>query len=204
MAKAQGISLNPSEITGMCGRLRCCLVYEYEQYLEAKKHLPKLGKQIGTPHGPGKVIALNPLAETVTVLVEETRYDLHREELVPLEQLQALKDKAGLGCTKEGSGPCECGARIRGAPAEDPGQPVPPPAASSQPWKIRHLQVESRRSDAPRQERRHPQSSRPQTAPPAAQETGGESASSDKARARRRKRGRRRGPQSPPASGGNP
>ena len=49
MAKAQGISLSPSEITGVCGRLRCCLVYEYEQYVEAKKKLPKRGKRIGTP-----------------------------------------------------------------------------------------------------------------------------------------------------------
>jgi len=46
MAKEQGISLSPQEITGMCGRLRCCLVYEYEQYVEAKKHLPKVGKTI--------------------------------------------------------------------------------------------------------------------------------------------------------------
>jgi len=55
MAKAQGISLSPQEITGMCGRLRCCLVYEYEQYVEARKHLPRVGKLIGTPHGEGKV-----------------------------------------------------------------------------------------------------------------------------------------------------
>ena len=40
MAKAQGISLDPSEITGMCGRLRCCLIYEYEQYVVARKVLP--------------------------------------------------------------------------------------------------------------------------------------------------------------------
>jgi cell fate regulator YaaT (PSP1 superfamily) len=49
MAKAQGISLNPSEITGMCGRLRCCLVYEYEQYVQARKELPKRNKLVGTP-----------------------------------------------------------------------------------------------------------------------------------------------------------
>ena len=41
MAKEQGISLTPQEITGMCGRLRCCLVYEYEQYAAARKELPK-------------------------------------------------------------------------------------------------------------------------------------------------------------------
>ncbi len=124
MAKAQGISLNPSEITGMCGRLRCCLVYEYEQYIEAKKHLPRLGKQIGTPYGPGKVVDLNPLADRVTVLVGETRYDLGREQLIPLEQLQALRDKSALGCTREGvGGVCECGARIRPA--------VPTPQSTS-------------------------------------------------------------------------
>ncbi len=119
MAKAQGISLNPSEITGMCGRLRCCLIYEYEQYIEAKKLLPKIGKQIGTPYGPGKVIDLNPLVEKATVIVGETRYELHREQLVPLEQLQAIADKAGQGCTREGAGGvCECGGRVRSGPAE--------------------------------------------------------------------------------------
>ncbi|MCK5316890.1 MAG: hypothetical protein KAJ55_03195, partial [Anaerolineales bacterium] len=51
MAKAQGISLNPQEITGMCGRLRCCLIYEYELYAEARKHLPKRKKKVITPRG---------------------------------------------------------------------------------------------------------------------------------------------------------
>jgi len=49
MAKDQGISLTPNEITGMCGRLRCCLVYEYEQYVEARKQLPKRNKRVVTP-----------------------------------------------------------------------------------------------------------------------------------------------------------
>jgi cell fate regulator YaaT (PSP1 superfamily) len=130
MAKAQGISLNPSEITGMCGRLRCCLIYEYEQYIEAKKLLPKIGKQIGTPYGPGKVIDLNPLVEKATVIVGDTRYELHREQLVPLEQLQALAEKAGQGCTREGTGGvCECGARVRSGPV---GQ-VPPASEFEKP-----------------------------------------------------------------------
>ena len=54
MAKEQGISLTPSEITGMCGRLRCCLIYEYEQYVEARKELPKRGKKVLTPQGKEK------------------------------------------------------------------------------------------------------------------------------------------------------
>ena len=49
MAKEQGISLTPTEITGMCGRLRCCLIYEYEQYVEARKKLPKRNKRVVTP-----------------------------------------------------------------------------------------------------------------------------------------------------------
>ena len=67
MAKEQGISLAPTEITGMCGRLRCCLMYEHEQYLEAKKTLPKQGKMVTTPRGEGKVIRLNPLSQKVSV-----------------------------------------------------------------------------------------------------------------------------------------
>jgi cell fate regulator YaaT (PSP1 superfamily) len=59
MAKEQGISLNPDEITGMCGRLRCCLVYEYEQYVAARKTLPKRGKMVMTPKGQGKVTDVN-------------------------------------------------------------------------------------------------------------------------------------------------
>ena len=63
MAKEQGISLTPTEITGMCGRLRCCLVYEYEQYVEARKQLPRRGKQVVTPMGEGKVSDVYPLEE---------------------------------------------------------------------------------------------------------------------------------------------
>src|SRR5574340_773538 len=51
MAKEQGISLTPTEITGMCGRLRCCLIYEYENYVDRKKQLPKRNKKVVTPRG---------------------------------------------------------------------------------------------------------------------------------------------------------
>jgi cell fate regulator YaaT (PSP1 superfamily) len=120
MAKAQGISLNPSEITGMCGRLRCCLIYEYEQYVEATKNLPRRNKWIGTPHGEGKVIDRNPLEQTVTVVVEDKRYQVHRDDIVPLEELRALEEKARSGCVREGmAGPCECGARTRSGKPPD-------------------------------------------------------------------------------------
>lgn len=110
MAKAQGISLNPSEITGMCGRLRCCLVYEYEQYVEARKKLPHRNKRVGTPEGEGRVIDVIPLADSVVVITEDgVRKTVAREDLIPLEEFRKLAEKAQLPCDKHGDGACECG-----------------------------------------------------------------------------------------------
>jgi cell fate regulator YaaT (PSP1 superfamily) len=111
MAKEQGISLSPQEITGMCGRLRCCLVYEYEQYVEAKKSLPKMGKTIGTPHGEGRVVEVRAMRDSVVVQVGEEYHEVFRHELEPLEELEALKKKAEEGCSRHESGGCDCGAK---------------------------------------------------------------------------------------------
>jgi hypothetical protein len=100
MAKAQGISLNPSEITGMCGRLRCCLVYEYEQYVEARKHLPKRGQRIGTPHGIGRVGEVLAMQDAVSVWVEEAQHTVKREDLMPVTEYEALMAKAQEPCEK--------------------------------------------------------------------------------------------------------
>lgn len=109
MAKEQGISLNPEEITGMCGRLRCCLVYEYEQYAEARKTLPRIKKRVGTPRGEGKVIDLNPLKQTVIVQVEDGRFEFGKDELTPLDEQQALARKASQPCSRHEGGGCGCG-----------------------------------------------------------------------------------------------
>lgn len=71
MAKEQNLALNPTKISGVCGRLMCCLAYEYPTYMELKKNLPKVGKHIVTRSGKGKVIRQNVLSETVTVELEE-------------------------------------------------------------------------------------------------------------------------------------
>ena len=71
MAKTQDISLTPSEITGICGRLRCCLAYEYPIYVEAKKTMPKVKNLIDTPLGKGKVIQLYPLSQDLVVFIPE-------------------------------------------------------------------------------------------------------------------------------------
>ena len=67
MAKEQGISLSPSEITGMCGRLRCCLIYEYQQYKDARQLLPKRKQKVETPFGKGIVADVFPLKDSVLV-----------------------------------------------------------------------------------------------------------------------------------------
>jgi cell fate regulator YaaT (PSP1 superfamily) len=110
MAKEQGISLNPQEITGMCGRLRCCLIYEYEQYVEARKTLPRRNKRVGTPHGVGKVRDVRPLRESVVVDVDGEWHEVFKHEIEPLDELEALQKKAAEGCSKHESGGCDCGA----------------------------------------------------------------------------------------------
>jgi cell fate regulator YaaT (PSP1 superfamily) len=71
MAKSQDISLTPGEITGMCGRLRCCLIYEHEAYEAARANLPKRKKVVQTPLGEGKVVQVLPMADSVVVDVPE-------------------------------------------------------------------------------------------------------------------------------------
>ena len=70
MAKDQNLPLNPTKISGLCGRLMCCLSYENQTYKELIKGLPKIGHEIKTEKGKGKVVALNPLKRTATVEVE--------------------------------------------------------------------------------------------------------------------------------------
>ena len=110
MAKEQGISLTPSEITGMCGRLRCCLVYEYEQYVEARKQLPKRGKRVVTPQGEGKVVDVFPLRDIAVVELDETGIqEFARLDLQPWDELEALRRKSEAPCDKHEGGNCDCG-----------------------------------------------------------------------------------------------
>lgn len=109
MAKEQGVSLTPTEITGMCGRLRCCLVYEYEQYVEARKQLPKRGKQVITPQGEGKVVDVYPLKLAVVVdLLSGIQQEFPVSQLQPWEEYEALKKKAQSPCKTDGNGGCAC------------------------------------------------------------------------------------------------
>jgi cell fate regulator YaaT (PSP1 superfamily) len=67
MAKEQNLPLNPAKISGVCGRLLCCLDYEYEQYRDQRAKMPREGDEVDTPMGKAIVIGGNPLEEKVRV-----------------------------------------------------------------------------------------------------------------------------------------
>lgn len=81
MAKNQGLSLNPSNISGLCGRLMCCLSYENKHYAEALKLMPKVGSEVKTPDGIGTVLYNNLLKRTVEVKFEDDKKEYAVSEL---------------------------------------------------------------------------------------------------------------------------
>ncbi|MGH7896004.1 MAG: PSP1 domain-containing protein [Candidatus Binatia bacterium] len=84
MVKAQGLSLNPSKLAGQCGRLKCCMRYEYETYVELKRGLPAIGAMIESVKGNGKIVAQSILKQTVTIQLdgEGGRVEVTLEDLV--------------------------------------------------------------------------------------------------------------------------
>jgi cell fate regulator YaaT (PSP1 superfamily) len=70
MAKDQNLPLNPMKISGVCGRLMCCLGYESEQYRTMKEKMPRVGQQVATAMGDATVVGNNPMKETVLVRLE--------------------------------------------------------------------------------------------------------------------------------------
>ncbi|MDY6912749.1 MAG: stage 0 sporulation family protein [Chloroflexota bacterium] len=82
MAHDQNLPLNPAKISGVCGKLFCCLKYEHPHYLEAKAQLPSIGESVTTPSGPAKVVGTNILTERVTVRFEsEAAADFHISQI---------------------------------------------------------------------------------------------------------------------------
>jgi cell fate regulator YaaT (PSP1 superfamily) len=79
MAKNQGLSLNPGKISGLCGRLMCCLSYENEYYASVYKKMPKIGGQVGSPEGKGIVVSVNMLKQIVKVKIEKDGAFFYRD-----------------------------------------------------------------------------------------------------------------------------
>ncbi len=71
MAKTQGLSLNPGKISGLCGRLMCCLAYENEHYAASAKQIPPVGAEVQTPDGKGRMVSVNLLKMTGRVKLEK-------------------------------------------------------------------------------------------------------------------------------------
>ncbi len=74
MAKDQNLSLNPPKISGLCGRLMCCLSYEHKHYKEMNRGLPREGERVETAEGKGKVISVNILKRLATVVLEDGKF----------------------------------------------------------------------------------------------------------------------------------
>ncbi len=90
LAKDQHLSLNPSQISGGCGRLLCCLKYEHDFYVAARKRFPKEGKTLPTARGTEKVIAVDIFRERVFL-----RHEEHGSRIIPLVQLREEVEQLG-------------------------------------------------------------------------------------------------------------
>jgi cell fate regulator YaaT (PSP1 superfamily) len=140
LAKDQHLSLNPSQISGGCGRLLCCLKYEHEFYVTARKRFPKEGKTVRTSVGSEKVIAVDIFRERVFLRNED-----HGSRIIPLTQLRleveqlgdvlpaadersrqtAPTAEPGSGDTsKPGSSPTQRNSRSRGRRGNSPESPT--------------------------------------------------------------------------------
>ncbi len=106
LAKEQRLSLTPSKISGVCGRLMCCLRYEVDFYRDANERLPKTGAPVDSPEGPGRVVDVNVFTEIVRVRLGDGR---HID--VEGDTLRSLRDERGLakGCNNHVSRGGSCG-----------------------------------------------------------------------------------------------
>ena len=109
MAKEQGLPLNPTKISGVCGRLMCCLAYENDNYIQAKQQMPGIGAFLDTPSGPGKVVSVNVPQNAVEVMLESGA-TIH----VPVDTQQEASGgcgscSSGGACGTKGDGGCGSG-----------------------------------------------------------------------------------------------
>ena len=82
MAKNQNLSLNPTKINGLCGRLLCCLTYEYANYINAAKGMPPIGSSVMTPDGLGRVCFIKFLSGIVAVKLENGKvYEYNKSDV---------------------------------------------------------------------------------------------------------------------------
>lgn len=91
MAKDQNLSLNPTKISGICGRLFCCLNYEHQTYEGILSRMPNIGSIVETPEGRGKVVDTKVILEEVKVQFEDKKNDTIEVRRYPLEEVKILR-----------------------------------------------------------------------------------------------------------------
>ncbi|MHC4123731.1 MAG: regulatory iron-sulfur-containing complex subunit RicT [Planctomycetota bacterium] len=96
MAKMQKATLDPSKISGYCGRLKCCLRYEDQTYTELKKRLPKKNSRVKTSQGPGRIVDTQILTQLVMV-----EYDTGGKTALPVEEIEQISPPTSQKKTKE-------------------------------------------------------------------------------------------------------
>lgn len=120
MAKLQKATLDPSKISGRCGRLKCCLRYEYDTYQELKKELPPVGSEIVTNEGKAKVLAHEILASRMVVQTE----DMRRVMIEASDVLTVLKRGGGGGKKRGGKKKPDASEQSESANPSDSGVPT--------------------------------------------------------------------------------
>lgn len=88
MAKTQGLSLNPGKISGLCGRLMCCLAYENDYYSDVVRKMPKIGGEVETPDGKGVVVNINMLKMEAKVRIDDREKDIFTYHDYPVSELK--------------------------------------------------------------------------------------------------------------------
>lgn len=133
-AKTQGLSLNPDSISGVCGRLLCCLTFEHEVYREMRGTLPKLGKRVSTPAGMGKVIKQNILQQYVTIALDDhpERVDVPVDEIGLAVRTEEAPNQALVEEERERE-PREREERPRRQRRTQPRDEAPPPPEAAAP-----------------------------------------------------------------------
>ena len=170
LAKDQHLSLNPSQISGGCGRLLCCLKYEHEFYVTARRRFPKEGKLLTASRGPERVIAVDIFRERVFLRSEE-----HGSRIIPLVQLrEEVEARGDVLSTAESrsrlavAAESPAAAAVEEAPTgvdelpldvDGPGSPAPPPPSGGAPT--------PRSSPHRRRRRRHRRDPSDDSPPPA-------------------------------------
>ncbi len=171
MAKEQGLALNPNKISGQCGRLLCCLAYEYETYCALKKGLPKCGRKITFGDKEAEVIEQNILGQRVTVRLDDgSRMQVTAEQIeggeLPATETSALAARSsrpkqeGRDAKESREERPQKGSRGKSAPKEERSQPSQrkpaPPKAEAPPVAEPAVEQEQTRKPSSRRRRRRP------------------------------------------------